>query len=128
MKIPFRRNHLSYFLVIGLLWFVFGAALRILQPEHLYSYGYLILGAIYVAVYISMKKKDYLTIENGILTKHNIFSSQKIKLAEVTTVKEFAGDYIVKTSHEELVVNTQIIDQYALSLLDANLNKLAPVS
>lgn len=128
MKIPFRRKHFSYFLIIGLLWLIFGAALRILQPEHLYSYGYLILGAIYVAVYISMKKKDYLTIENDILTKHNVFSSQKIKLAEVTAVKEFAGDYIVKTSSEELVVNTQIIDQYALNQLDEKLNKLVEVS
>lgn len=128
MKIPFRRKHFNYFLIIGLLWLIFGALLRILQPEHLYSYGYLILGTIYVAVYISMKKKDYLTIENGILTKHNVFSSQKIKLAEITTVKEFAGDYIVKTNHDELVVNTQIIDQYALSKLNTELNKRAPVS
>lgn len=123
MKIQFRKKHFIYFLVLGLLWLILGSALRILEPEHLYSYGYIVMGAIHIGVYIFMKNKQYLSIRDGVLTKNN-FSPKRINLTEIITVKKFAGDYILKSKHEELTINTHLIDKKSLAELDNELGKL----
>ena len=68
-------------------------------------------------------KKQYLTISRGILTK-NTGISKKINLSEISSIKKFAGDYKLKTSKAELIINTEIIDRNSLTKLNTELEKL----
>ncbi|MBT2162011.1 hypothetical protein [Zobellia barbeyronii] len=49
---------------------------------------------------------------------------KKMNLNEITQVKKFAGDYILKTKREELTIYTQVIDEDSLADLDAVLSQL----
>jgi hypothetical protein len=49
---------------------------------------------------------------------------KKIDLIEIKSIREFAGDYKLKTDKGEFVINTQIIEPNSLSELKNELNKL----
>lgn len=70
-----------------------------------------------------MKNRQYLTIEDGVITKNNLFP-KKINLIEITKIKKFSGDYILKTNNGELTINTRLIDKKSLADLDTVLEKL----
>ncbi|MFT6842815.1 MAG: hypothetical protein ACJASR_001587, partial [Psychroserpens sp.] len=57
---------------------------------------WLLLSATYFVLFYVQKYKSYLTIENGLI-KENWPFGKKISIADITEIKYFAGDYIVKT-------------------------------
>lgn len=78
----------------------------------------------HLAQYIYENKKQYLTIENGTISKNLLFQTKKMNLNEITQIKKFAGDYILKSKLEELTITTQIIDADSLVDLNAALEQL----
>lgn len=58
-------------------------------------------------------KNQYLTIKDGELIKNTLFP-KRIKLSEIKSVKEFAGDIKLITKNNELVIDSQIIDPNSL--------------
>lgn len=73
-------------------------------------------GVLMFFVYLYKKKHQYLTIEDGELIMHTLFS-KKIKLSDVISTKEFAGDIVLKTEKGEFAIDTQIIDTESLEVL-----------
>jgi len=49
---------------------------------------------------------------------------KKINLNDIKQIKNFAGDYIIKSEKDELTINTQIIDPNSLTELRTELDKL----
>lgn len=90
----------------------------IFNSDNIFNYGYLIFGT-----YLFEKNKQYLKIENGIISKNHPFP-QKINLSEILEVKKVAGDYISKTDSTELIINTKLIDEKSLVALITVLKKL----
>ena len=79
------------------------------------------MGFIYLYLYI--KVKYYLTIENNIIKQNYIFG-KKIKLSEIKSVKHFAGEYILRTDTRKMTINTSWVDQSSLIDLKGELKKL----
>ena len=123
MKIRFKKKRLKYYLIFGILWLVLGTTAVIFNTENFFNYGYLLMGILYVGTYLFENKKQYLTIENGIISKNHLIP-KKINLNEIKRIKKFAGDYILKTDSTELRINTELIEENSLAELNTVLEKL----
>ncbi len=97
-------------LVFGLVWLVWFLVSMITKAEIGWiDYGWMVISGLYLALYYHQRKNKYISIEDGIIKKNEWFG-KKLSLAEVKEVREFAGNYIIKTDEKELVVNTDIIN------------------
>ena len=123
MKIRFKKKRLKYYMIFGILWLILGTTALIFNPENFFNYGYLLMGILYVGTYLFENKKQYLTIENGIITKNHLIP-KKINLNEIKRIKKFAGEYILKTDSVEFRINTELIEENSLVELNSVLEKL----
>ena len=123
MNIRFKKKRFRYYLIFGILWLVLGTSAVIFDLNNPFSYGYLLLGILYVGTYLFENKKQYLTIENGIISKNHLIP-KKINLNEIKLIKKFAGDYILKTDSTELKINTDLIEEKSLEELNTVLENL----
>ncbi|TXE06485.1 hypothetical protein ES711_13290 [Gelidibacter salicanalis] len=64
-------------------------------------------------IYYFENRKQYLTLKNGELIKNTLFP-KKIKLAEIKSIREFAGDLKLITQKTEFTIDTQIIEPNSL--------------
>ena len=123
MKIRFTKKRLKHYLIFGIIWLVFGTTAVIFNSENVFNYGYLIIGILYFGTYLFENNKQYLTIENGIISKNHLIP-KKVNLNEIKRVKKFAGDYILKTDSTELRINTELIEEKSLAELNKVLENL----
>ena len=63
------------------------------------------MGLIYLYLYI--KVKYYLTIENNIIKQNYIFG-KKIDLSEIKSIKHFAGEYILRTDTRKMKLTIEL--------------------
>jgi len=97
-------------LIFGLVWLVWFLVGMITKNELSWiDYGWMVISGLYLALYYHQRKNKYVTIEDGVIKKNEWFG-KKLPLAEVKEIREFAGNYIVKTDERELIINTEIID------------------
>ena len=70
-------------------------------------------GIFMLILYYIENEKQYLTLKNGELIKNTLFS-KKIKLNQITYIKEFAGDLKLFSEKNEFIIDTQIIEPNSL--------------
>ena len=70
-------------------------------------------GILMLILYYFENRKQYLTLKSGELIKNTLFS-KKIKLAEILTVKEFAGNLKLILKNKEFIIDTQVIEPNSL--------------
>jgi len=123
MKIRYTKKRLQRFLIFGILWLVLAAAAIVFNLGSVFIYGYLILGIVFLAAYAFENSRQYLSIENGIISKNQLIS-KAINLNEIVQVSKFAGNYTVKSNSAELKINTAFIEQHSLAELKKVLGSL----
>ena len=123
MKIRYKKKRLNYYLIFGILWLILGTASVTFESGTIFNYGYLLMGFLYLGTYFFENNKQYLTIENGVISKNQLIP-KKINLDEIKQIKKFAGDYILKGNSTELRINTELIDQKSLLELNTFLEGL----
>ncbi|TXD80628.1 hypothetical protein ESY86_20355 [Subsaximicrobium wynnwilliamsii] len=123
MKIRYKKKRLNYYLIFGVLWTVLGSLSIISHSNIILNYGSLILGVLFFGKYYFMTNRQYLTIENGIISKNQLIP-KKINLNEVKVIKKLSGDYILQTDSAELEIDTELIEENSLSVLNALLKNL----
>lgn len=64
------------------------------------DYGWIVFGIIYLTFYFYQKTQKYITIENGII-KQNWLFGKCLQLSEITVIRYFAGEYILKTENKK---------------------------
>ena len=114
---------MNYNLIFGILWLVLGTTAIIINSDNIFNYGYLLIAILHVGTYLFENKKQYLTIENGIISKNHLIP-KKINLNEIKRIKKFAGDYLLKTDSTELRIKTELIDEKSLTELKTMLENL----
>jgi|25_taG_2_1085351.scaffolds.fasta_scaffold05388_1 hypothetical protein len=123
MKIHYKKKRLKHAIIFGGLWLILGTLAIIFNPDNIFSYGYIFMGFLYFGTYIFENKKQYLTIENGTISRNGLIT-KKINLTDIIIIKKFAGDYILKTDKTDFKINTQIIEKESLIDLNNELEKL----
>lgn len=105
----------KFFLILGIITILLSLVLEEWQgiPIQSIGVGQLGGGILLFIVYYFENKKQYLTLKNGELIKNTLFP-KKIKLTEVESIKEFAGDLKLMIDNREFVIDTQIIEPNSL--------------
>ena len=95
MKILYSKKRRKYDLFQGLFWILIGIlGVFFSEKNNILFYLYTPMGFIYLYLYI--KVKYYLTIENNIIKQNYIFG-KKIDLSEIISIEHYAGEYILRT-------------------------------
>ena len=124
MKIKFKNRHLKFNLIFGIFWIFFFILATFFKDElHWMDFGYLVISVLYLGLYFYQRENQYLIIENGYIKYNRPFGS-KFDLSEVTAIRKFAGDYILKSDNKDFTINTQMVDPDSMSALNTELEKL----
>ena len=124
MKIGYKKKRQNLNLFFGIAWGIFGTLTLFIEGKMRWTdYGYIVLSILYLGRYLYERANQYLTIENGTIRKNSWFG-KKLALNEITWIKKFAGDYILKTDQQELTVNTDLIDEKSMTELNRILGNL----
>ncbi|MGB7842142.1 MAG: hypothetical protein WBL21_05085 [Salinimicrobium sp.] len=87
------------------------AFLRLLNhPDNPWIYYLqLFLGLFILGVYLYKKRFQFLSIDNGILTKNNL-RRNSVVLNDIIKIQSFPGKIKLFTSEEKLSINTELIE------------------
>ncbi|WP_400074259.1 hypothetical protein [Zobellia russellii] len=125
MKIRYKKKRLRINLLIVIAWGIPVVLTAFFISQRRWTdYVNIVLFFFYTINFIYEYKNQYLTIADDTITENLLFQTKKTNLNEIIQVKNFAGDYILKTSQKELIINTQIIDPDSLIDLNAVLEQL----
>ena len=125
MNIRYKKKRLRVNLFIATLWGVLVVLTLFFSiKRQWFDYIYFVTFIFYLTQYFYEYKNQYLTIKDGTISRNLLFQKKKMNLNEITQVKKFAGDYILKSKLEKLTINTQIIDEDSLADLNAVLSQL----
>lgn len=123
MQIPYKKRHLTINLIIGLLWLAYALIGIYFDPKPRWThYGWLLVALAYLAYYLYLKKHQYLSITDGFIKENTPFG-KKLPIAEMVSIKKFAGDYILKTPTQSLSINGQLLTPESVVILEAELKK-----
>ena len=121
-KIRYSKKRLSsnsrmgiFFVTIGVILILLSLIISDWKEISLASIGIGQIGAgifMYIIYYFE-NRNQYLTLKNGELIKNTLFP-KKIKLAEIMSLKEFAGDLKLITQKTEFIIDTQIVEPNSL--------------
>ncbi len=117
VTIRYKNRFQKYFIFFGIAWLSVGGTMIILKEGSWISYLYVLFGVVHLLFYFYYNSKQYLTIQNGIITKNDMLLSKSIPLKDIKKIKYFAGDYTLFTDNQQLTINTYSIDQRSLEEL-----------
>jgi len=124
MKVRYKKKKMRFNLIYGIIWAVFGLlSLNYGEENEWTDYVFILMAVLYLGQYFYEWRNQYLTIDSEFIKVNSSFG-KKIRLSEISWIKKFAGDYILKTATKELTINTQIIDKVSLNELNEILAKL----
>ncbi|WP_034058499.1 hypothetical protein [Lacinutrix jangbogonensis] len=121
-KIRYSKERLRSNLRLGIFFTALGIILALLSlvtsdwrdiSIKTVGIGQLGAGLFMFIIYYFENKKQYLTLNNGELIKNTLFP-KKIKLSEVKSIREFAGDLKLILKKSEFIIDTQIIEPNSL--------------
>ena len=122
MKILYSKKRRKYELIQGIFWillFILGVLFS--DRKNDFFYLYLIMGLIHI--YLHLKVKHYLSIENNIIKQNYIFG-KKMDFSEIKSIKHFAGEYILRTDKRKMRIDIGSIEKSSLAELRDELKKL----
>ena len=122
MKILYNKKRRKYELFQGIFWILlFVLGILFSDRKNVFFYLYLIMGLIHI--YLHLKVKHYLSIENNIIKQNYIFG-KKINLSEIKSIKHFTGEYILRTDTRKMKIDIGSIEKSSLVSLKGELKKL----
>ena len=126
MTIEFKnkRERQTIWLFLGVIWIIMGL-FKVFEPEQFEwkNTWFLILAIIFVYVLFYRKRKQYLTLENGVISKNSLFH-KPLKMSEIKRIEKKSKKYILKTDLRKFTIDTKIIAEKSLSELNTELKKL----
>lgn len=123
VPIKYSKKQLRFSWLFGVLWLCIFGFYTIFLSDSYFGYGYLIIGILFLGTYIYKKTVHYITIKNGVLTKHGFFSKH-VPLDQIKEVRYFAGKYKLVTPTSEVIINTMLIEKQSLDELKKILDHL----
>ena len=126
MKIKLKKKRLYANLALGLLWNIIGV-FNVIEDDNLrfMDYGYFFVGILYILHFIYDFNNQYLIIESGTIRKNALYGyRKKIDLNEICSIEKSGGDYVIKTEHQKLKINPELIEENSFYTLTNLLGKL----
>ena len=108
MKILYNQTQLKRSVILGILFLIIGVLSTFAKNIYLTGLGG--IGIVYIINYFYFKNKAYVILTENSITK-NTLSKQRIEIEKIKSVKYFAGDYIIKTADDEIIIDTNLVDK-----------------
>lgn len=125
IKINYKNKLKIINLILGFVWLVLGASKMILDDDFGWiSYFYIALGIVYFALFYFQTRRSFVQIKNGVIKVNADFGSQKMLLAEIKSVRKFAGDYLLISENDKLVIHLQMMEEDSIIELNKVLEEL----
>lgn len=113
------------FIALGIMFFLIPYVVGVGKYDFLFKavgIGEIAGGIFGLIIYYYESKNQYLTFKNGELTKHTLFP-KSVKLSDVKSIKEFAGDIKLIIDKKEFVIDTNVIEPSSLLELRSELQQ-----
>lgn len=119
MTIKYKKRHILNNLLYAILWVGLAIVYLLVKGfEPLIVFLHFIPISNFVFRYFYKKKNQYLTIENGVIQKYNIYSSNtKIQINTITEIEKIGLDYRLKAEDINLRFDPNLIDEESLKKL-----------
>ena len=119
-----KRERQTVGLFFGIAWIIMGL-FKILEPEQFEwtNTWFLILAIIFIYGLFYRKGKQYLTLENNVISKNSLFH-KPLKMSEIKRIEKKPQKYILKTDLKNFTIDIKIIAEKSLEELNTELKKL----
>lgn len=117
MTVNFIKKRITHNLVFGGFMFVAGIFMLFQDTKPFISFLWIAIGALQFGFALYERKYQYITIENGLLTKNSIFKKQ-IELGKIQKVRRFKNSYKIETADKTLTINKNLIEAESMYRLD----------
>ena len=118
MKISYSKKRLYANLILGILWTILGVSYFIANEKiKWYAYATLILGVVYIAMFLFDYSQKYIEITKEKI-KVNSIPNKEIELKEITEVKYYADEYTFKTPNKSLKINKSLMNKNQFNEFD----------
>jgi hypothetical protein len=115
MRILYNQTQIKKTLLLGIVYTILGCISVFTSKEDILI-GFIVIGVLHIAISFWQKNRPYITIDDEFLQKDGIIK-KKIRIAQIKSVKYFAGDYIIKSPAQEVKIDTNLIDKEHLPQL-----------
>ena len=115
MEILHNQSQLKKILFLGIGYIIIGL-LSLATSSKIYLSGFIGIGIIFISQYFYNKNRAYVILTENSIVSNGIFKKE-IEIRYVKSIKYFAGDYIVKSSEKEIVIDTNLVDKESQSNL-----------
>ncbi len=123
MKIRYIKNRSFFNIGFGTLMILVGLFAVYKNKFSIYSYLWVVLGALQLGAAWYERKKQYITIEDDKLTKHSLIP-KSIEIREIRKIKKDSNSYKIETSEKSLKIDKRKIEPESLYRLEDYLNGL----
>jgi len=115
----FTKKRMNMNLLLGIIWFGLGASgvLFIDNTTNIWSYGWMILGTIYLGTFIWERRKQYVTLTEKSIKKNKL-KPIEIEFKNIVRIQKFAGDVKIFSDNKKIVINTNLITEESKTDLD----------
>jgi hypothetical protein len=115
MKIRYNKKRQNYNLAFGIVWAIIGlVSISYSEENKIGDYLFLLASILYFGLFFYERTNQYITITENEIKKNTLFG-KKINIAEITSIKKIAGDYILKTDNVEMIINTELITEVSFN-------------
>ena len=115
LNILYNQTHLKRSLILGISYVIIGSFSLFLNLQNHFLSGFIGLGIFYVVLYFWQKNRPYVQITDDAIIIDKGVTKKQIPLDQITSVKYFAGDYVVKTPLKEVTIDTNLLDKESLT-------------
>lgn len=123
ITVRYRKNQVLWPLAIGSSLVICGVMSRFYGSSE--AVGFIGIGSLWIGIAFHKWHSGYLTLGKDFIRRNDSPFFKKIGLSQITEIKKFAGDWILKHgNNKELVISPQVMDEQGLSDFEKFLTKL----
>lgn len=122
-KINYPKSRIKNNFGYGIVMIAVGFFAVYINSTSVFSYLWILMGALQLGTSMYQKKHQYLTIDENKLIKHSLIP-KTIELSEIKKVRKFVNSYKIETSDRTLRIEKNLIENDSLYRLNKILDNL----
>lgn len=116
-KICYSKSRLQNQFGYGIVMIGVGLFAVYINSASIFSYLWILLGALQTGTSFYQKKHQYITIENDKLIKHSLIP-KSIELSSIKKVRRYVNSYKIEAENKSLRIEKNMIEEDSLYRLD----------
>ena len=122
-KICYPKSRLQNQIGYGIIMIGVGLFAVYINSSSIFSYLWVLLGALQTGTSLYQKKHQYITIENDKLIRHSLIP-KSIELSSIKKVRRYVNSYKLEAENKSLRIEKNMIEEDSLYRLDHFLDNL----